>query len=583
MRMMRMAAVVAMSLCLSMTALASNWTAGNGNWNLGGNWDAGVPNGTSAYIGNGGTPTLNSLVTDATTLDVAWFSTLEIEAGSGLTATGNANVAGGGNDWGTVNQSGGAVSLESNLTVGNAVGDVAEWSMTADGTLAIGSDLTVGGAGQGTFELGDTSSLTVGGNINISASGGSGTMTVSGGTLGQLAGGGDPAILADLNVGSAGTFAVESDAPTINVASYTQASGGSLDIALGNTGVSPIQVSGEATLSGALNVTVAGGTPDGVYDIINADVRTSGFESTNLPAGVSVWYGETDVKLYVGIEPPPGSYGLRGPYVPDANTLHLYHFNGGPNPDESTTAAIDSAGALDLNMNGYHNPDNPTTVGETASAVGFDECFDVDTSHGYTGQISGSVSGPVEALGSADGAWTAEGIVKWNGYPDSLHVFNVSGSYIRVIVYPSAPYILVDIGADSQITLNDGVTYDRNFPIPAPQANEWYHWAMTYNGLEDTADNVKVYWTPLDPDYTEAQLMGSRRAKLDQGSGGGSMGTAYRLCGWADEMRISNIVRAPDDMMFGTGEVDPPGPTVPEPAGLGLVGIALLAMRRRRS
>ena len=581
MRVKRLAAVVVMSLCLATTTSASNWTGGDGDWSLGTNWSAGVPDGTDAYIGNGQIVTLDTDEPDITTLDVSWFSTLNIEPGAGLTASGEASVASGGNDTGIVAQSGGVVSLESNLIVGPAAGSIATWTMTDDGALAVGTDLTLGGVGQGTFELKDTSKLTVAGNINIATSGGSGTMTVSGGTLGQLAGGGDPAILADLTVGSTGTFAVEGSTPAINVASYTQQSGGALDIALGDTGVSPILVSGEATLSGALNVTVAGGTPDGVYDIINADLRTSGFDTTNLPAGVSVWYGETDVKLYVGIDPPPGSYGLRGPYVPDANTLHLYHFNGGPNPDESTTAAIDSAGTLDLNMTGYHNPDNPTTVGETASAIGFDECFDVDTSHGYTGQISGSVSGPVEAVGSTDGAWTAEGIVKWNGYNDSLHVFNVSGSYIRVIVYPSAPYILVDIGADSQITLNDGTTYDRNFPIPAPQANEWYHWAVTYNGLEDTADNVQVYWTPLDPDYTEAQLMDSRRAKLDQGGSGGSFGTAYRLCGWADEMRISDIVRAPDDMMFGTGEIGPP--VIPEPGGLGLVGLALLAVRRRRS
>ena len=575
MRVKRLAACVAMAVCLAAApALASDWNVGSGLWANGGNWLGGLPNGTPATIDNAGTATLQSAVPDITTLNMGGFSQLNVNAGADLTSTGDARVAYAGFDEGYVVQGGGSVSLGASLTLGASGGDFATWTMTNDASLGVGNDLIVGDAGAGQFQLGDTSNLTVGGNIDIARSaGGAGTLTVSGSsTLTQTGG--------SLNVGGSGlggTLRIEGAATTINVVDYEQTSTGSLDLEMNDFGIAPINVSGNAALHGALNVSVAGGAsvPDGVYDIITADTRTSGFETTSLPAGMSVWYGENDVKLYVGIDPPPGSYGLRAPYTPDANTIHLYHMDGA----ESTTIAVDSAGTLDLNMTGYHQPSDPTTIGETASAVGFGECFDVDTSSGYTGQISGSVSGPVEAVGSADGAWTAEGIVKWNGYNDSLHVFNVSGSYIRVIVYPSAPYILVDIGADSQITLNDGVTYDRNFPIPSPTANEWYHWAVTYNGLEDTPDNVKVYWTPLDPDYTEAQLMDSRRAKLDQGSGGGSFGTAYRLCGWADEMRVSNIVRAPDDMMFLTPGVDP---VVPEPAGLGLIGLALLAVRRRR-
>ena len=52
MRVTRLAAVVALVMCLAATtAWASNWTGGDGDWGLGTNWSAGVPDGTDAYIG----------------------------------------------------------------------------------------------------------------------------------------------------------------------------------------------------------------------------------------------------------------------------------------------------------------------------------------------------------------------------------------------------------------------------------------------------------------------------------------------------------------------------------------------------
>ena len=272
-------------MCLAAPALGSNWTGGNGNWNLGGNWSAGVPIGTDAYIGNGGTVTLNAAALgDVTTLDVAWFSTLNIETGAALTATGNVNVAGGGNDFGTVAQSGGVVSLETNLFLGNASGDLATWTMTADGSLAIGANLHVGGGGQGTFQLQDDSALIVVGNINIAAANGSASMAVSGGTLGQLAGGGDPAILADLNI-SGGSFAVQGDASTINVGTYAQTVGGALEITSNDTGISPIHVDGNVNLGGSLNVIVSATLPAGTYDLIVSETGTVLGEFDHLALG----------------------------------------------------------------------------------------------------------------------------------------------------------------------------------------------------------------------------------------------------------------------------------------------------------
>ena len=61
-------------------------------------------------------------------------------------------------------------------------------------------------------------------------------------------------------------------------------------------------------------MSVAPGTPDGIYDVIVADgIRTGIFGMVALPAGVKLRYVETTdeednvtslVRLYVGVEPP---------------------------------------------------------------------------------------------------------------------------------------------------------------------------------------------------------------------------------------------------------------------------------------
>ena len=310
MRFRRAAAAFVILMCLPATAWASNWTGGSANWENGGSWSAGVPDGTSAYIGNGGNPTLDTNVAGITTLNVAWFSTLEIETGAGLTASGNASVAGGGSDWGTVTQSGGVVSLQSNLSIATGNDDSATWTMTGDGALAVGSDLTIGGSGDGQFYLGDNSSLTVGGNINIA----SGKLTVSGGALGQPAGGGNPAILADVVVNGASSLQVEGNASTMNVATYDQANSASLRLVLDNAGIATVNVDGNITLGGELNVSIAGNDvpAPGVYDILVAKNGAITGEFTTYAmdrAQFKIRYetnddGDDSVRLYVGVEAP---------------------------------------------------------------------------------------------------------------------------------------------------------------------------------------------------------------------------------------------------------------------------------------
>ena len=315
MRVRNLAALVAISMCLTTAAWGSTWTGSSGLlWNNDDNWDpVGVPDGVDAIIGNAGVAALESVVPDIDNLAVTLFSTLNILDGAGLTASGNANVGSAGFDEGYVNQDGGVVSFGSALTLAGNTGDFGRWRMTSDGSLAVATDLTVGGSGAAEFELRDTSSLTVGGRIDIGQAGGNGaTMTVAGGTLGQLAGGGDPAILADLTVSDGGTFAVRGSAATINVETYEQVTTGALNLVLDNGGIAPINIDGHMTLAGELNVSFASGAalPPGTYDILIAGGgRTGKFGTENLPDGVAVRYDVVDgnyvASLYVDVEPPP--------------------------------------------------------------------------------------------------------------------------------------------------------------------------------------------------------------------------------------------------------------------------------------
>ncbi|WOO41028.1 LamG-like jellyroll fold domain-containing protein [Rubellicoccus peritrichatus] len=93
-------------------------------------------------------------------------------------------------------------------------------------------------------------------------------------------------------------------------------------------------------------------------------------------------------------------------------------------------------------------------------------------------------------------------------------------------------------------------------------AGEWFHVAVTYNGQEGEADNLKLYWTRVDEQLTEANLLGSFTAASDYDAGStgelmiGSHGRGeFRSeIRYIDEVRISDIARTADDFIFGEAQ-----------------------------
>jgi hypothetical protein len=132
-----------------------------------------------------------------------------------------------------------------------------------------------------------------------------------------------------------------------------------------------------------------------------------------------------------------------------------------------------------------------------------------------------------------------------------------------------------------------------NIPTTGPNAinnTDWFHIAVSYNGLEGTDGNLSFYWTKMDPNNTQDSLIGLGHMNKDllaastefsigneaRDTGTGT-GEGESFVGSIDEVRISSVARGADQMMF----------TVPEPATclmalIGIFGMGLIWLRKSR-
>lgn len=287
---------------------------------------------------------------------------------------------------------------------------------------------------------------------------------------------------------------------------------------------------------------------------------------------------------------------ILGPYSPDADTLHLWHMN------EATAPVADAApNGTDLTA-----LENGATLGnESYTGVkGFGTALGTYTGNpatrpGSAGQDCYLAALPLQNgpsdnvsmsyAGSSD-AFTYEAMVRidfnptasfgadgW-GQGKNLFMQIVNGdadeNANRVFQFRLAPIgtlngnnsVLVEF-----ININKGVSpQSLTAPVPAegPDAireGSWYHVAVTYNGQPDQADNLKFYWTSLDPSRVAANLIGSGQMTQNLPSGCSpdfAIGQTGRqspvtpqpnnnFVGLIDEVRISGIARADNEMLFG--------------------------------
>lgn len=264
---------------------------------------------------------------------------------------------------------------------------------------------------------------------------------------------------------------------------------------------------------------------------------------------------------------------VSGPYTPDSYTLHLYHFDG--NATDSIT----------------HNPVDLTLGnGATISSLSIDS-FGTALNTSKTGSspyAAAAILGLpiVNFIDVTTGAFTFEAIIR----PEVD--LSLLPNHMEIIC---ADTQRSGITRGWQFRINKSGNLEWNglagggiFQIPLPTVGDhsyevgtWYHVAVTYNGNPSDASGLKLYWTKLNADVTEAQLLGQtsgNKAQLTLSSlvdfsiGNEIRGTPNEnFEGFIDEVRISSIARTPDDMLFIDNDlarpvilVNPSNATIPE-------------------
>lgn len=270
---------------------------------------------------------------------------------------------------------------------------------------------------------------------------------------------------------------------------------------------------------------------------------------------------------------------IVGPYTADANTLHLWHL------DETATPCVDSASSGAASLLGL-------ATGATLSNASFSGPFNfaLNTAAGGAAKgdllsVSASAANVTITLADAtSGAFTFEAVVQVGFDPTatSTAAYEIlsgeSGTTAnRIFQWRIAPkgftLITGTVAAQPYLTFENirggtaaqGTIYAA-IPTNGPDAivsNGWYHVAVTYNGIPNTPNNIKLYWTLMDPSRISANLLTISSA-VSQCTGLNPLATVTtpfmlgnqarskngNFLGSIDEVRISKIERTAALMMF---------------------------------
>jgi hypothetical protein len=285
--------------------------------------------------------------------------------------------------------------------------------------------------------------------------------------------------------------------------------------------------------------------------------------------------------------PRLASAAIVGPYTTDAGTLHLWHF------DESATPCVDFAAggtSLAFMING-------ATLGNASysnSSVDFANCISFGTTATPGAVIFPSGSGDVGnaipfTYAGTNGAFTFEAMVYVGFNPSATgsepcQIMNCdSDSATRVFQLRLDPVGFAAGGRNTSavgIEFINGTTTIAVPPIPttgsnAIAANAWFHMAVTYNGNANTTSNLLFYWTLINSNTTAANCIYGANMSGDlpdtseaatvfsignsaRNPGGGTGPDDANFLGLIDEVRISSLARASNQMLFAAASTGIP-------------------------
>jgi hypothetical protein len=282
---------------------------------------------------------------------------------------------------------------------------------------------------------------------------------------------------------------------------------------------------------------------------------------------------------------------IRAPYTADANTLHLWHLN------ELATPAADEAHYDYQGTPVVPDASLPLTTlfgGAELGAASFTG-FGTALNQGVGAQNAGlSALAPVNditdnVIHTFDHptlhSFTMEAIIKI-GFDTTIspvnHMEIIAGEgdeadssdrswQFRIQDNPdpaTTPWVL----RFQKVSGFGGVggsldNYNLDANIPEIEQDQWYHVAVTYNGILEDQESLKLYWTKLDASKTEAQLIGAGQMNgwLRQQDTDFALGNELRdfngntegFFGLIDEVRISDVARASTAFLFeGSGPAE---------------------------
>ena len=296
------------------------------------------------------------------------------------------------------------------------------------------------------------------------------------------------------------------------------------------------------------------------------------------------------------------AFGVVSTYTPDANTLHLWHFDEELFTPNFTLIRLYPVDVVDSNFrldDGYYDATYQSGIMGGTGYTGFGGAGQLDhpggnglNGHHYEFRRGNDAYGvppgglapktsitATELLGSTSGAFTIDGMIKWNG-SNSGYIFETGddgGVTTRLVMNnagSATPTFTLRLPNGSTLfTTTSGL-------IPTLTTTDWYHFAVTFDGNNAGGSPLKFYWTKVDPNAPQANLV---QTFSSTATGAYAVGGSFQVGHWGgqnfdgqvDEFRISNVARGSGDFIFA----------VPEPTTTLsiLLGAAGLLMRRRRA
>jgi hypothetical protein len=306
---------------------------------------------------------------------------------------------------------------------------------------------------------------------------------------------------------------------------------------------------------------------------------------------------------------PLARAGLNVPYTPDANTLHLWHFNDPLSSD--TEADLITNAPITLTNFGFPTNGPPFTNMGLASATvatGISEALQILPNDGNPslGDSHAMAAGPEDMAATnfcnaSSGAFTFEALVNPQGniFSSSAgsgewEIFcgdNSVGTRGWQFRLQNAAVPVMDFNF---IDATGGNSINQTFILPTsgPDAlvtNQWYHVAVTFTGNTPTNTDLPgiltFYWTLLDPNRTNADVLGSiSNSALGTIGGtpspavGGSQRTVHGVGnegafqGMITEVRVSSVSRSATSFVFSTNSIGATPTFTREPAAGTFIG-----------